>query len=114
MAQSAVVSVAGMGAHLVCLIAEEVDLIEILLHELQAEGLIPTLWEDIKADLPPDRIGQLEGRELGLELGNERLPHAVLLVVLLERVALLLAAVPSCAGPMTVRMIFWGWGSARR
>jgi hypothetical protein len=36
-------------------VPEEVDLVEVLLHELKAETLVPALGEDVEGDLAANR-----------------------------------------------------------
>ena len=59
--------------------------------DLEAEGLVPALREDVEADLPADGVRQVQVRELRLQLGDQRPADAVRLVVRLEGVALRLA-----------------------
>jgi hypothetical protein len=57
-----------MSPHLVCLIAKEVDCLELLvLHVIQAIGLVPPMWENVKGYLAADRVRQAVVRELLLQ-----------------------------------------------
>mmetsp|Transcript_1729 Transcript_1729/g.6659 ORF Transcript_1729/g.6659 Transcript_1729/m.6659 type:complete len:229 (+) Transcript_1729:110-796(+) len=81
-------------AALVGLVAEEVNLVEVgVADEVEAEGLVPALGEDVERDLAADREGEIEVGELllhGLDHGGS---DVVFLVVLLEGVALFARAV---------------------
>lgn len=73
---------------LVGLVAEEVDLLELLVLDVpEAVRLVPPRREHVKADLPPDRVRQVEVGKLVLQQLDKGGPDLVDLVVRLEFVA---------------------------
>ena len=58
-------------AHLVCFVSKKVDFIILLFDILQAEGFVPPLREDIKADLAPNGVSQPQVAKLFLKSLNE-------------------------------------------
>ena len=57
-----------MSIYLVCLVTEEVNLLEAFVLDMsQAIGLVPPSGEDIERYLSPNRVGEVVGGELLLE-----------------------------------------------
>ena len=73
----------------VALVTEEMNLIVILLNILEAERLIPSLWEYIKRYLTSNGKLQIQTLELLLESRNEGGPNVSGLIVILEGVSLI-------------------------
>ena len=80
-------------ATLGCLITPEVNLVVIIFDVLEAERLIPALWEDIKGDLTTDGEPQVKVSKLGSESLNHGLANASFPIKLFESVTLRLGAV---------------------
>ena len=79
------------------LVSKEVDLI-ILLQESQAISLVPANWENIKTDLPSNRIFDSKIWKLLMKDFNELFPDKMLVVKLLEVISLSLRAVSTDRG----------------
>mmetsp|Transcript_2583 Transcript_2583/g.10827 ORF Transcript_2583/g.10827 Transcript_2583/m.10827 type:complete len:260 (-) Transcript_2583:1-780(-) len=84
-------------ATFVCLVPEEVHLVEVLLvHEAKAVRLVPSRREDVEGDLAADAVREVV---LALELGSHRLDHGlanlVHIVIRLKVVPLLARAIPT-------------------
>ena len=82
-------------AALVALVAVEVDLIVLVLHVLEAEGLVPALWEHVERNLTANRELQIQVSEFLFKSGNEGWSHSGSLVELFEVVSLLFGAISS-------------------
>jgi len=86
-------------ATLKSLIAEEVNLIEILLlDELEAIRFVPSIRKDVEGNLPPDAESQVEIGKLFLHGCHHILPNIVREVKLLVVIPLFAGAVPSNGG----------------
>jgi len=71
------------------LISKEVNLIEIFLHELKTETLVPALWEHIKWNLPTNRECQIIGTHFSSKCLYKSLSNVGSLIILLELITLL-------------------------
>ena len=83
---------------LLCLVTEEVNLVKMIGHKLEAKCLVPTLWENIKGDLTTDRVCQVLLRKLCLQNFDHFFTDLSLLVVSLEFVSFSLAAISTDGG----------------
>lgn len=105
--------------YLISLVTKEVNFTVLLFYVLQAVGFVPTLREDVKADLPTYGVGQAQVTKLVFQCYNEffpafehgqgtarpdllaafsAIPDASLQVKLLKFISLCLAAVAANRG----------------
>ena len=74
------------------LVSEEMDLV-VILQELQAVRLVPSLGDHVEGNLTSNQVDEVEIGKLLLQHLHHLLSHVVLLVVGAKRVALLLRAI---------------------
>ena len=80
-------------ATIIALISPEVDLIVVVLNELEAEGLVPALREDIERDLASNGESKVEVGKLRLKCSDHGLADEGSLIVILKLISLSLGAV---------------------